>query len=111
MGDGSGPPPLGQPWAERELIEQFLMHNAEAVRLMHAAADRGGQARFKIPNASTMSGTDLDQLQSLRHCARMLQLETMLHIRSGDADHAAESIRAGLLLSQSLQVRRSQYHS
>ena len=107
LGDAPAPPPPGQPWAEKELVREFLADNAAAMRRMHEAAGRGGQARFMGLITLVGPGTPTvnhNQLGSLRGCGRALLLEAKVHSHDGDAHAAADSLRAGLLLSRSLEA-------
>ncbi|HEY2838952.1 MAG TPA: hypothetical protein VGJ26_07380 [Pirellulales bacterium] len=97
FGDVGAPPLLGEPWPEIERSRQLLQSNAVALQKLHDAAARGGQARYPIGLAA-----QLDNSQLLRNAARCLALEANVRAHDGDLSGAAESIRTGLLLSQSM---------
>ncbi|MBI2823663.1 MAG: hypothetical protein HYX69_03105 [Planctomycetia bacterium] len=104
---GSGgvvPPPPGQPWEELELARQFLDDHADAMQLLHRAADLGGRARFPgVVPTKAMAGVTPDRsVMNMRISARAVALEANARAHAGDPQGALESIRAGLVLSQAL---------
>lgn len=90
-------PKLGQPWTDIELSRQFLQTKTEGLQALHDAAALGGQARYSV-----WVGEQMDQAQWQRNAARCLTLEAHVRAYDGDFHGAAESIRTGLLLSNSL---------
>jgi hypothetical protein len=102
LGDAGLPPPVGQPWADIELARQFLQSNAAAMRQLHEAAALGGQARYPIDFRSGLMAL-IDHAQHARSAARCLALEAHLRAHSDDMHGAAESLRTGLLLSESMK--------
>jgi len=93
-------PAFDQPWAELEPVRQFLDDNAQALRDLHDAAALGGKARYPVDFSDLF--TLLPDIQLLRTAARCLLLEAHVRARDGDYHGAAESLRACLLLSESL---------
>lgn len=97
IGEANNPPLLGQPWPKIGRSRQFLQKNAVELQQLHAAAERGGRARYLIGIAN------MNNSQLIRNAARCLQLEAYVRAHDNDLHGAAESIRTGLLLSQSLE--------
>ncbi|HEY2838951.1 MAG TPA: hypothetical protein VGJ26_07375 [Pirellulales bacterium] len=102
LGDVALPSLVGQPWAELEPARQFLQKNSEAMRQLHDAADLGGEARYPVDFRAGIF-TLLKHVQMLRNAARCLALEANARAHSGDMHGAAESLRTGLLLAESLK--------
>jgi hypothetical protein len=105
VGLASDAPPPGQPWKELSLAEQFLSENAAAMQPLHAAARKGGSARYPI-DLSTWSATwssALTCLEPARQGARFLKLEIHVRAHHDDAAGVADSISTGLLLARSFE--------
>jgi hypothetical protein len=103
LGEGSDPPPPGQPWAELELSRQFLADNAPAMQALRDAAALGGRARYIGPIDANWITLLLPHIQSLRSCARALKLEANVRAHEGTAHGAAETLHVGLALARSLE--------
>jgi len=102
LGNGGEPPPVGQPWIEIALARQFLQNHAAAMAQLHEAAALGGQARYPVDFSTGITAL-INHVQYARNAARCLALEAHVRAHSGDLHGAAESIRTGLLLSESLK--------
>lgn len=109
IGEGASPPPPGREWPQLAAAQKFLDAQAQTLAEIHAATDRGGQARFarliipgppQTPWAMTI---DNDLLGELRTCSRLLRLEVVVRAHAGDIHGAAESLRAMLLLPRALE--------
>ena len=103
VGDSQIPiPPPGQTWEQLDDVETLLAEYAESMALLHEAARMGGAARYdtKFEDGFAML---LEHSQRLRSGARMLSLEAHARAHRGDAEGAAESINACILLARSLE--------
>jgi len=99
----------GSEWPEAGLVRKFLADNANALQLMHQAAERGGRARFtnmviEAPNSPMPLAVNDELLRSILSCARMLRLEAIACAYDRDARGTADAIRTGLLLSRALEA-------
>lgn len=95
------PPAPGSPWPDLEHARRFLDQNHAAMQQLHDAAALGGAARYPLTFKS--GWVILDDLAALRRAAYWFEFEANVRARDGDYHGATESIRAGLLLSQSLE--------
>ena len=95
-------PSRGEPLPEemKENIWTYLKENKDALDLLHEAAAME-QCRYPI-DMRMGPATLLPHLAPLRHGARLLKLEAILHAEEGRADEAAESVIASLGLARSL---------
>jgi hypothetical protein len=94
--DGGGKfnrPAPGKPWPQRAEAEAFLEQYSEVLSLIHEAAIRGGAARFPT-DFSRGFNWEWSELEGIRLCARLLEVEAYVRAHQGDIAGAAESIRA-----------------
>jgi hypothetical protein len=99
-GKFSGPAP-GKPWPQLGEAEAFLEQYSEALSLIHEAASRGGAARFPT-DFSLGINMKMPELERLRLCARLIEVEAYVRAHHGDIAGAAESIRAMHTVAESL---------
>ena len=102
VGDGPEIPPVGQPWAEHDLVVTYLDDYAEALTALHDAADAGGGVRYPHDMRKGISLL-LPEVQALRQCARLLCLEAHVRAHNGDLSGAADSLRALLAVGKTLE--------
>ena len=97
-------PPLGQPLPQSTLkdVEQYLSLNEEALRLLHEAS-RLEAALYPVSLAQLKSGHHPAHWHQIRHAARCLQMEGMMHAEYQRLELAAQSIVAIIKISQSLK--------
>ncbi len=95
-------PPLGEPWADQAITEEFLKKYAGSMKLMHEAARQGGAARYPI-DLRDLYNASLPHVQQVRQGMRMLHLEAHVRARQGDPHAAAESIRTMIRLAESTE--------
>lgn len=103
VGSGSEIPPPGQTWPQHEAARAFVQQYAGPLQQLHKAAERGGAARYSIGFENGALGMSLDHAYPLRVAARLLALEAHLRAHEGDATGTAQSIRALLSLSRSIE--------
>ena len=102
---GTGPegiPTAGEPWEQLAAVENVLTKYQDAIRRLHAAAERGGAARYPT-NLGAGVTAPLDHIQSLRQGARVLTLEAHVRAHRGDPAGATRSIRTMIALATSLR--------
>lgn len=95
-------PRPGEPWPEREAAERLLGEHADALKLMHEAADRGGAARYPVAFEDGLAAL-LPHDHKLRGGARLLSLEAYVRGHQGDPTGAARSIHAIFAAGESLR--------
>jgi len=95
-------PPPGEPWQDIEAVEAFLAKYADEMAAAHAAAQRGGAARYP---ADYSQGWEVivEHIQQARALARMLALEARVRAHRGDWPGAVRSIRDLHKLAGSLE--------
>ena len=99
-------PPLGEPLPDemKKRIAAFLVENAEAIKLLHEAAEIEG-CRFPIRfvDASDASALDLPHSGGLRDGARRLVLAAVMAAEAGRAEEAVSHIDACIGTIRSLR--------
>jgi hypothetical protein len=102
---GSGPdiPLPGEGWEQLEEVEEFLEQYQEALAKFHDAAKLGGRARYEKDFEAGWMEMELPHVQEQRGAGRMLALEANVRAHRGDAQGAAESIRAIFASSRALE--------
>ncbi len=85
----------------RRWMEDQVAANAEALRLLHEAADKP-RTRFAV-DMDKGSLAETPNLLKVRNSATLLQLEALLAAGKGDTAGAVEAFRAGLALSNALR--------
>jgi hypothetical protein len=91
VGEGPEIPLPGNPWPQQADVETFLAQHAEAVRLLHEAAGRGGAARFPIEFEQGMNML-LFHVHELRSAARFFVLEAEVDAHRDSPEATAEAI-------------------
>ncbi len=91
VGYGPDIPPVGQPWAEKEIAVAYLNEQANVLTAIHHAADAGGGVRF--PHDLSQGALHIDESMALRDCIGLLALEAHVRSHDGDVAGAADSIR------------------
>jgi len=117
VGTGGYPPLPGQSWPELPIARRLLQDNELALQDLHAAAALGGKARYPIILNSL--STFQSEIPRLRNALSFLSLEAIVLAYQDNMSGAGESIRTGLLFSQSLanlpdmssQINRMAFHS
>ncbi len=100
--DSADLPAAGQPWPDLPVAEQFLDENAEAMRMLHDAARRGGAARYPC-DFSWGPLMTLPHLDNLRCSARCLLIEAFVRAHHSDGVGTATSLSAALTVADSLE--------
>lgn len=95
-------PKMGEPWADLPACESYLDANQAALDKFHEAARRGGYARFPV-DYSQGRAVALPAVSGVREAAMLLRLEFEVRAHQHDPRGAAESMRALLVLSRSLE--------
>jgi len=95
-------PEFGKPLPHgvRELIAAYLAENKEGIALLHDAA-AVKESRYPI-DMSMGIATLLPHLTPLRRGARLLQLDTIYSVETGNMDRAVDSMAASLGVGRSL---------
>jgi len=102
VGQGAPPPPPGTAWPQLAAAEQYLADNAASLALLHQLTSYGGRARLAPLDSAQAVSKALERVQPVRACARALQLEMNVRAHHDDAHGTAESIEAGIWLSETL---------
>lgn len=89
------------PPAMRKAIQAYLKENAEVIELLHKAAALD-DCKFDL-DFTKGPGMLLPHLSKLRQAGRLLALEAVERIESGKADHAVESLIAGLRMGEAVR--------
>jgi hypothetical protein len=84
----------------RQLIAEYLSDNAETLRLLHQAASMRS-CRYPVDLTKGVTAP-LRHLNSIRHAARLLELEAIQHTEEQHPQPAVESTIASLGVSRSL---------
>jgi len=95
-------PRRGKIWDDLEAAEQLLWKYREPLQAMHEAAELGGAARYPV-DFSFFSEILFAHTERLWGGARLLSLETHVHIHQWNSEEAARSIRAIFMLARSLE--------
>jgi hypothetical protein len=95
-------PPPGQPWADLDDVERFLVLYSSSLERLHEVARKNGAARFPV-DFRFGSKIMLPHAQNLRSGVRMLALEAHVRAHRGDAHGTAESIQSMLALAKSIE--------
>jgi hypothetical protein len=91
--------PISEP--NQILIREYLADNQETLKILHEAATLP-HARYPV-DLSQGFDTLMPWLSQVRQCARLLELEALMHVEQDDPNQALDSVRSGLALSQSLK--------
>lgn len=95
-------PPVGEPWPEKELVEEYLGDNAEALEALYAAAAAGGGVRFPHNFQEDFWGINLPT-SWMRQCGRLMWLDAHFHAHIGDIAGTAEALRAAFSVGKTLE--------
>lgn len=95
-------PPPGQPWRDLETVQAFLAEYDAGMQALHQAVDKGGAARFPLDFDMGFAML-LPHSQNMRTCSRMLALEAHVKAHQGDAEGAAQALRAMRIMARSLE--------
>ena len=85
----------------RQSMAGQLAANADALRLLHEAADKPA-TQFTMDMERGWQAP-LPNLLKLRNSVTLLQLEALLAAQDGDTERAVEAVRAGLAVSNALR--------
>ncbi len=91
--------PISEP--NQVLIRQYLTDNQAALTILHEAAILP-HARYPIDLTQGFNA-QATWLIHVRQCARLLELEALMHIEQDDPNQALQSVQTGLALAQSLK--------
>jgi len=83
------------------LIRQYLTDNQDTLKILHEAAALP-HARYPVDLSQGFDALT-PWLNNVRQCARLLELEALMHIEKDDPNLALASVRSGLALAQSLK--------
>ncbi|MHC4519267.1 MAG: hypothetical protein ACYTAS_11805, partial [Planctomycetota bacterium] len=86
----------------RELAEQFLSDNAEALSLLHQAV-ASEHCRYPVDLADE-ANAGMDWLPAVRRSAFLLRLEALVACERDDPNQAMRSVQASLALARSLNT-------
>lgn len=101
VGNNQNPiPQHDQPWADQAAVEQLMSEYADTMKQLLDVAQDNGSVRYPIQFQSY--NTLLPYTQNTRTAARMLRLEAMLAVRSGDAEREFRAINAMIGCSLSI---------
>jgi hypothetical protein len=83
------------------LIREYLADNQETLKILHEAASLP-HARYPVDLSQGFDSLT-PWLSQVRQCARLLQLQALMHVEQDDPNQALNSVRSGLALAQSLK--------
>lgn len=95
-------PPPGQEWPDLKASRAFLAELQPELDAIYAAAEAGGQARYRI-DFSAGFNTPLPHLQEARNVARLLTLDAHVAAHSGEYARAHRDCLAIFRLAESLR--------
>ena len=101
VGQGSEPPPRGQPWSQLAEVEKYLAEQQQALQTFHEFARRDGTARFPVDFTPGI-GTILTNTQRVREGSRALSLQFHVHRHKGEITEAVDCIIAQIALARAL---------
>ena len=95
-------PPPGEPWPDRDKVEQFFEVHAELRNRVHELTKKKGKVRFSH-DFSIGPAMRLEYVHLFRQLARFLTLEAYLHAHDGDDTRFTDSIEAILITGDTLK--------
>lgn len=102
VGTGGDPPPLLQPWAQQQEVEQYLAKHQRLLAALEALGKNPGPIHFTTDLRMGIHAL-LPNVQRSRHAARLLTLQFHVDLRHQRSDLAISRIEQQIAFAQSLR--------